>query len=485
MPASTLRPPLRTARRRLIVAVVLAFGLVTSAAVPAAGIFQERSALLVPGSLGGPTDVAVDEDGNVFVTEYYSNRVSKYAPTGVLIKQWGTTGGGNTQFSGPMSVAIDSQGNVYVADSLNARVQKFTGGGQFVLSWGGAGSGNGQFSNPVGIAVDAADRVYVVDNGLDRLQKFTASGVFLTAWGSGGSANGQFISPFAVDVDKAGNVYVADRGNFRVQKFSTAGLHRKTWGSAGSGPGQFQDLHGLAVDHDGAVLVVDGALDRIQRFSSQGARLGTFGSSNPGLAQLHSPQGLDVSLDGAVYVADTASDGVVRFRAVPPDTTVSGPTGLIRDATPTFSFSSDQTPSAYECRLRGSGAAYKVCAVPSYTTPVLDDGLHILLVRAVDTDGLHDPTPAEHEFRVDATPPQTWFDSAPGATTTDTTPTFAFGASERGTFQCSKDGGAWATCTSPRTLPTLTKGMHTFRVRAKDRAGNFDPTPAVSRFEVR
>ena len=485
MPALQLPSSLRTPRSRLVVAVVLALGLVASAALPAVATFEERSALLVPGSLGGPTDVAVDEDGNVFVTEYYSNRVRKYAPTGVLLDEWGTTGTGNGELSGPQSVAVDSAGNVYVAERNNARIQKFTNDGQFVTSWTGLGGGGPQLTDPTGIAIDAADRIYVVESGADRLQKFTANGAFLTTWGTSGSANGQFSAPFAVDVDSAGNVYVADRGNFRVQKFSTAGVHRKTWGSSGSGPGQFEDLHGLSVDHEGAVLVVDGSLDRIQRFSSLGTRLATFGSGSPGMAQLFAPLGLDVSGGGIVYVADSANDGVVRFRAVPPDTAVAGPTGLIRDATPTFSFSSDQTPSAYQCRLRGSGVGYKVCAVPSYTTPVLDDGLHILLVRAVDTHGLLDPTPAEHEFRVDATPPQTWFDSAPGATTTDATPTFAFSASERATFQCSKDGGAWAACTSPRTLPTLTKGNHTFRVRAKDRAGNIDPTPAVSRFEVR
>src|SRR5207253_3058371 len=46
------------------------------------------------------------------------------------------------------------------------------------------------------------------------------------------------------------------------------------------------------------------------------------------------------------------------------------------------------------------------------------------------------------------------------------------------TFQCSLDGAAYASCTSPDALSGLSAGAHTFAVKATDQAGNTDPTPA-------
>jgi hypothetical protein len=85
----------------------------------------------------------------------------------------------------------------------------------------------------------------------------------------------------------------------------------------------------------------------------------------------------------------------------------------------------------------------------------------------------------------DTTPPDTIIDSGPTGTTNDPTPTFAFHSTEAGsTFQCKVDGGAFASCTSPRTTAHLGDGTHTFQVRAKDLAGNIDASPASRSFTV-
>jgi hypothetical protein len=64
--------------------------------------------------------------------------------------------------------------------------------------------------------------------------------------------------------------------------------------------------------------------------------------------------------------------------------------------------------------------------------------------------------------------------------------TFRFAAGERGaTFACKLDRGRFKRCTSPKTYRKLGPGRHVFRVRARDRAGNVDPTPTVKRFKIR
>lgn len=73
--------------------------------------------------------------------------------------------------------------------------------------------------------------------------------------------------------------------------------------------------------------------------------------------------------------------------------------------------------------------------------------------------------------------------SGPSGTTTDATPTFTFGSSEPGTFECRADDAPFAACTSPWTIG-LADGPHTVQVRAVDEAGNADPTPATRSFTV-
>ncbi|KRE93577.1 hypothetical protein ASG76_14115 [Nocardioides sp. Soil774] len=169
--------------------------------------------------------------------------------------------------------------------------------------------------------------------------------------------------------------------------------------------------------------------------------------------------------------------------ATAPDTTITaGPTGTTNDSTPTFSFTSTEAGSTFQCRV--DGGAWVSCTSP-FTTAVLADGSHTFEVRATDAAGNTDATPASRAFTVDTTAPDTTITAGPTGTTNDSTPTFSFTASEAGsTFQCRIDGGAWVSCASPFTTTALADGAHTFEVRATDAVGNTDPTPAARTFTV-
>ena len=143
-----------------------------------------------------------------------------------------------------------------------------------------------------------------------------------------------------------------------------------------------------------------------------------------------------------------------------------------------FVLTSDES-ATFECNLDDGG--WSACN-SSYTTPSLSDGTHVLLVRAIDTAGNVDPTPAREEWIVDTTPPETTLDATPGSTSTDAVGQFSFSGSDNVssfTFECSVDEGSFAACTSPFNTATLGAGSHTFAVRAVDAAGRTDQTPAM------
>jgi CSLREA domain-containing protein len=166
----------------------------------------------------------------------------------------------------------------------------------------------------------------------------------------------------------------------------------------------------------------------------------------------------------------------------PPETTIdSGPAASTSDTSATFAFSADEPGSTFECAL--DGAAFAAC-----TTPAEHSGLvlgnHTFEVRAIDVAGNIDATPASYTWTIvpppDTTAPETTIGSGPAATTTNTSASFTFSSSEAGsTFECSRDGAPFTTCSSPQAYTGLTVGSHTFQVRATDAAGNTDPTPAT------
>ena len=191
--------------------------------------------------------------------------IQKFTYNGEFIATWSSSGSGDGEFGQPTGVAIDGDGNVYVSDTGNRRIQKFTSNGAFITKWGSQGSENGQFENPQGIAIDQSGSVYMGDANNYRIQKFTY-GVFITKWGSEGSGDGQFGAegpveweggPRGIAVDQSGNVYVADQCNHRIQKFTSNGDFITKWGSLGSGVGQFKYPHGIAIDESGHVYVAD------------------------------------------------------------------------------------------------------------------------------------------------------------------------------------------------------------------------------------
>ncbi|MEI7959212.1 MAG: hypothetical protein WCI40_08895, partial [Verrucomicrobiota bacterium] len=171
------------------------------------------------------------------------NTIRKVTPDGVVTTLAGSAGksgnldglGSAAKFSGPTGVAVDQSGNVYVADAGNFTIRKITPGGKVTTLAGSAGlqgsvdgtGANTEFYNPNGVAVDETGNVYVSDNC--TIRKITQAGVVTTvagaADGSFGSADGsgnaaRFDLPLGVAVDDGGNVYVADTGNNTIRKIT-------------------------------------------------------------------------------------------------------------------------------------------------------------------------------------------------------------------------------------------------------------------------
>lgn len=183
------------------------------------------------------------------------------------------------------------------------------------------------------------------------------------------------------------------------------------------------------------------------------------------------------SRDLAGNIETTAASYTWRVDLTPPTTTiVSKPPLLANQNSASFTFGSSETGSTFECAL--DGAQLAACANP-LSLSALSDGLHHLVVRAVDPAGNPDNSTVAYDWTVDTTAPDTLIGSTPANPSSVVASTFTFTATEPdSTFQCSIDAGAWGACASGVTYPVLANGPHTFMVRSVDPAGNIDQTPA-------
>ncbi len=187
------------------------------------------------------------------------------------------------------------------------------------------------------------------------------------------------------------------------------------------------------------------------------------------------------AVDEAGNIDDTPASRAFTVDASAPETTIdSGPTGSTASTSASFTFSADET-ATFECAL--DTGDFAACTSPQGYAGV-SDGSHTFRVRATDTAGNTDTTPATRTWTIDATGPETTIDSGPSGATGDSTPTFAFSSEAGAIFECRVDASLFGACSSPYTTDVLADGAHTFDVRARDAAGNLDATPASRSFTV-
>ena len=152
------------------------------------------------------------------------------------------------------------------------------------------------------------------------------------------------------------------------------------------------------------------------------------------------------------------------------------PAKLTTETSATFEFVCNKAPCTFECKL--DDEAWKPCSSGvSYIS--LSEGEHAFEVRATDVRKILEMLPKDWTWTVDSKLPETTITTKPSTPTNQTTGTFEFDCNETAcTFECQIDNGAWSACSSAQEYPGLDEGTYTFRVRAKDAAGNIDDSPA-------
>jgi sugar lactone lactonase YvrE len=308
-------------------------------------------------------DVAVDTSGNLFIPDFFNNRVRKVSISGIITTVAGGGNGGdggaatNASLDLPQSVALDASGNLFIADHDNNRVRKVSTNGIITTVAGNGTSGylgdGGAATNanlsPTGVAVDAFGNLFIADQDNSRVRKVSTNGIITTIAGGGGgsdggaAANASLNHPFDVKVDSYGNIFIADTVNQRIRKVSTNGIITTFAGGGSGGDGgtatnaSLNYPSGVAVDNTGNIFIADTDNNCIRKVDTNGTITtvagakgysGNYGDGGSATnALFYYTYGVAVDASGNLFISDEANK---RIRKV---TNTQDPSLALNDLT--------------------------------------------------------------------------------------------------------------------------------------------------------
>ena len=204
------------------------------------------------GKLNRPKEITFLNDDEILVADELNHCIQRFnVQTGKFVKSFGKLGTGKGEFKNPTNICMDGEGHVVVTDSNNSRIQVLTKDGKLVFKFGDSGSE--KLHQPTG-CVYHKNMFIVSDSFNHNLKVFDNSGKFLYKIGEKGKADGQFSSPWGLYVEKYGNrqnLLVCDLSNGRIQQFTLEGCF------TGKSVNKIEKPRAVATTTDGRILVAD------------------------------------------------------------------------------------------------------------------------------------------------------------------------------------------------------------------------------------
>lgn len=388
------------------------------------GFFGQNSPA-IEAQLNSPSDVAVDDAGNLYIADTYNNRIRKYiVATGQIIT---VAGSGTPMYSGdgelaimaglraPTGIDVDKNGNLYIADALNDRIRRVDAESRLIFTIAGnSDSGfNGDerpgaeasLQSPRDVVIAPNGDIFITDSWNSRIRRVDAeTGYISTIAGSGESGyggdggnplNARVQMPTRIALGPSGSLFLADEESYRIRKINASfGLIEALAGNGFPGfsgenvAAQQSTLYSperITQDAQGNIYISDEFNHRIRKIDAQTKVITTIvGNGRAGFsgdgglateAQLNHPEGISVDLEGNIYIADKYNHRIRK---------VSQATGIIS------TFAGNGVPTYNGDNMQATNASLKlplgVTTDPTGNVYIADALNH--RIRRVNTAGI-------------------------------------------------------------------------------------------------
>jgi DNA-binding beta-propeller fold protein YncE len=265
---------------------------------------------------GRVPDIAVSDDGQLFVLDASISQVDRFGRHGWLKGRFGAKGKYEGRFVKPARICVDGEGNCYVFDDGANTIQKFYATGVFAKALPIDEGVAGNLRDAVDIDVAANGDVYILDARRKAVFVVTREGelkriVPLTS--SDARQSKEIRKPRHISLDPEGYIYISDPSAYAVYRFHPDGTRINKLGGKGKEPGMFGKIADLETDGQGYVYVLLEDRRVVSKFKSDGRFITEIplgiDNDNPS----RTPECIAVDSYGALYAFDNYYKSVLKF----------------------------------------------------------------------------------------------------------------------------------------------------------------------------
>jgi sugar lactone lactonase YvrE len=315
-----------------------------------------------PGEFNGPTGLATDPLGNLYVVDSNNKRVQKFSSDGTFLAMWNIsvtdprsligidpdshvnlyvadfykggiwvlTGDNNTsstlqQFNqepyakrlrNPFDIAIDPNTNELYVTAVSDSIRKYAANGTLITQFkeNHKNDSGVELYHTTGVDIDSQGNVYVLaaDNPLVNasfVQVFSSNGTFLGSWGGK-----PLKHPNDIAIDSSDTVYIRDSDS-TIKVFTKNGTFLKDWGSVGIADEELTGSIGIAFDpaDDNSLYLSDPENSLVKKYTKDGQYISSIGLASSADGQFEAPQEIEFDSHGNIYVADLQNYRIQKF----------------------------------------------------------------------------------------------------------------------------------------------------------------------------
>ena len=253
-------------------------------------------------TLSNPYDIAIDNDGILYVAGGDNRLIQKFSANGDFLGQFSVND--HDENCSMVDMALDlNNGLIYCTDIILERYHHSAGNNMLVFNFDGELQHLHKLSDipfPYSIAMNSHGHIFISDTTNKCIFKVDKEGNKLCHIRS-------FGYPSYITIADDDSLIASDNTKNCIYIFNPEGTRRLKFGSSGTGHGQLKHPWGVATDGE-HILVADSGNKRIQVFKIDGTFVSIIASED------EDPAGLALTKDGYVYVADCEKNCIQKYK---------------------------------------------------------------------------------------------------------------------------------------------------------------------------